>query len=167
MSTAFSEPTNSSTAANPEAEGSLDYRQLADAVLADLVRQVRSTASIHVLDDDQETFGAALLAGVVLGMAMSTITFSRNVASTDMRSRAQARADLQIARARAWPSYATLGDLALTVYNPADDGLKTETSVKVDTTSGHNYTVVQVTITGTPSTNLPIPVKRSITIAAP
>src|SRR5690606_10845775 len=34
MSTAFSEPTNSPSAASPEADHALDYRQLADAVLA-------------------------------------------------------------------------------------------------------------------------------------
>jgi prepilin-type N-terminal cleavage/methylation domain-containing protein len=108
-----------------------------------------------------------ILAGVVLGMAMSTLTFSRGVRSSDAKSRAQAKADMQIARARAWSSYATLSSLSGPQYNVTEGGLAPTTVVTVDTTRGINITVVQVTINGTTTGVLPAPIVRKITIAAP
>ncbi len=108
-----------------------------------------------------------ILAGVVLAMGMSTTTLSRSVRNSDVRNRAQSVADMQIGRARAWPSYATLSQLAREKYNGTSDGLTSATIVSVDTTAGQNVTMVTVSVSAVQSTLMPIPVSRTITIAAP
>lgn len=108
-----------------------------------------------------------LLSGVVLAMAMGTTLASRRVSNSNGASRAQAVADLQIARARVWPSYATLTDLAGTVYNVAVDGMKPTTTVVVDSLNNLYQTRITVTVTGSATSGLTIPIRRSITIAAP
>ena len=107
-----------------------------------------------------------ILAGVVLTMAMNTTKSSRSVASSGTRSRAQALLDQQISRARIWPTYSTLNLLTNAKYNSANNGLMPTTVVTVDSASGKNLTTVTVTVTG-PSSVLPTPMKRSISIAAP
>lgn len=107
-----------------------------------------------------------VLAGVVLTMSMNTTKSSRNVATSGTRSRAQALLDQQIARARIWPTYSTLSQLALAQYNVSNNGLTPTTAISIDTTSNKNLTTVTVTVTGAASV-LPTPMSRSISIAAP
>lgn len=109
----------------------------------------------------------ALLAGVVLTMGMNTTVSSKNVSASGSRSRAQAMVDQQISRARSWPTYSTLGDLTGARYNPVSNGLSTSTAITVDTTGNRNLTTVAVTVTGSTTRVLAVPVKRSISIAAP
>jgi prepilin-type N-terminal cleavage/methylation domain-containing protein len=108
-----------------------------------------------------------LMSTVVLAMSMSSMAFSNKISDSSGRSRAQSMSDMQIARARAWPTYATLSDLEGGSYNTAVDGLTPSTSVVVDTTGGLNVTRISVTITGGPGSGLRIPMRRSITLAAP
>lgn len=108
-----------------------------------------------------------LLAGVVLAMAMGTTLVSRSVSDTGARSRAQALADLQIARVRAWPSYGTLSDLTGAAYNGTTGGLVSSTQVAVDSAQGIRTTTVTVTITGQGGSGLKLPVRRRIVVAAP
>jgi prepilin-type N-terminal cleavage/methylation domain-containing protein len=108
-----------------------------------------------------------LLTTVVVGLAMSTVVFSRSVADASGRTRAQAIADMQINRALVWPSYGTLTTLSTAAYNGSFDGYQLATSVSVDSTSRRNRTVVTVNVTSSVPGRLPTPVTRSITIAAP
>jgi prepilin-type N-terminal cleavage/methylation domain-containing protein len=108
-----------------------------------------------------------ILATVVLAMGAGNSRMSQKVSDASGRSRAQAFADVQIGRARAWPTYATLSALAGAGYNTPSDGLSPSTVVAVDTTGGRNITRVTVTITGTGTSGLRTPIIRSISIAAP
>lgn len=108
-----------------------------------------------------------ILTSVVLTMAMNTTVAGRKVASSGNRSRAQAIVDQQIARARTWPTYATLNQLTATKYNTGGTGLTSSTVVTSDTTAGRSITTVMVTVTGSSSAVLSAPIVRSISIAAP
>jgi prepilin-type N-terminal cleavage/methylation domain-containing protein len=108
-----------------------------------------------------------ILAGVVLAMGLNTTTVSKSVRDADFKNRAQSVAELQIGRARAWPTYATLSELTAARYNGSADGLVTATTVSRDTLNGMNTTTVTVQISAVVSSNLPTPVSRTITIAAP
>jgi len=108
-----------------------------------------------------------ILVGVVLAMGMSTTTLSRSVRDSDVRNRAQSVADMQIGRARAWPTYATLNQLASVRFNGTADGLTSATTVTVDTMSGQNITRVRVTVAAVATAVLSTPISRTISIAAP
>jgi len=108
-----------------------------------------------------------ILAGVVLAMGMSTTTLSRSVRNADVRNRAQSVADMQIGRARAWPTYSTLGLLREARFNGTADGLTSATAVVVDTASGMNITRITVSVSAVAASLLPVPVSRTIIIAAP
>jgi len=108
-----------------------------------------------------------LLVGVVLAMGMGTTVMSKNVSDSSGRSRAQALADMQIGRARAWPTYATLSALSAANFNTAVGGLTPATAVAVDSSGGRNITRVSVTVTGGTGSGLRAPIVRSISIAAP
>ena len=108
-----------------------------------------------------------ILSGVVLAMGMSTTNFGKKVSNSDVRNRAQSVADMQVGRARAWPTYATLSQLAAARYNGTVDGLVSATAVAIDTSQGMNITKVTVTVSAVQSSLLPTPIKRTITIAAP
>lgn len=108
-----------------------------------------------------------ILAGVVLAMGMSTTTLSRSVRNADIRNRAQSVAEMQIGRARAWPTYATLVQLSEARFNGTADGLTSATSVAVDTSSGMNITRITVNVSAVSTSLMPLPVSRTITIAAP
>ena len=108
-----------------------------------------------------------ILAGVVLAMGMSTTTVSHSVRDADFKNRAQSVAEMQIGRARTWPTYSTLSALTDAQYNGSADGLVTATTVSKDTLNGMNTTTVTVKISAVASSNLPTPVTRTITIAAP
>lgn len=109
----------------------------------------------------------ALLSGVVLSMALGTSLLSRSVVGASGRSRAQALADQQIARARVWPAYGTLSQLTTATYNGAVDGFTVATAVAIDSTSRQHITRLTVTVSSTNAALLPAPVKRTISIAAP
>lgn len=108
-----------------------------------------------------------ILVGVVLAMGMSTTVLSRSVRDSDIRNRAQSVADMQIGRARAWPTYSTLIQLTEPKFNGTVDGLTSSTTVTVDTTSGQNITKVKVTVSAVASALLSTPISRTISIAAP
>lgn len=108
-----------------------------------------------------------ILSGVVLAMGMSTTNFSRKVTNSDVRNRAQSVADMQVGRARAWPTYSTLSQLSAAKYNGNVDGLISATTVVLDTTKGMNITKVTVTVSAVQSSLLPMPITRTITVAAP
>lgn len=109
----------------------------------------------------------ALLVTVVIGLSMSTVVFSRAVSDTSGRTRAQALADMQINRALVWPSYGTLPLLATAPYNGTIDGFTLSTSVSVDTLGRRDRTVVQVSVSSAVPGQLLVPVRRTITLAAP
>ena len=102
---------------------------------------------------------------VVLGQG--SLRFSRGVADTSLRARAQALADAQIAMARTWPTYATLENLSLTAYNESIDGLVRTTSVTADTLGGRNVKRLVVTVRSARAGALAPDVVRAITVAAP
>jgi prepilin-type N-terminal cleavage/methylation domain-containing protein len=108
-----------------------------------------------------------ILAGVILAMGMSTTTASKSVRDADFKNRAQSVAEMQIGRARTWPTYSTLSELTAARFNGTADGLVTATTVSRDTLNGMNTTTVTVQISAVVSSNLPTPVSRTITIAAP
>ncbi len=108
-----------------------------------------------------------ILSGIVLAMGMSTTNFQRKVTDSGVRTRAQSVAEMQLGRARAWPTYSTLSQLSTTRFNGTSDGLTSATTVSVDSTNKMNITTVTVTVTAVPSNLLPNPVVRSISIAAP
>lgn len=108
-----------------------------------------------------------LLVGVVLAMAMSSTTASHSVSDAGARSRANAIADQQIALARVWTSYNTLGELSGSLYNATQEGLQPTTAVVVDSAHGVRTTTVIVSVTGEPGSGLRQPVVRRLTIAAP
>jgi prepilin-type N-terminal cleavage/methylation domain-containing protein len=106
-----------------------------------------------------------VLAGVVLAIGMSTALLGRSMRSSDIRNRAQSVADMQIGRARAWPTYSTLSSLSAAKFNGSMDGLVSSTSVTVDSASGKNVTTVTVTVTSARSGELSSPVVRKVAIA--
>lgn len=108
-----------------------------------------------------------LLSGVVLSMALGLSLLSRSVVGASGRSRAQALADQQIARARVWPAYGTLSQLTTAGYNGTVDGFTVATAVSVDSSNRQHVTRLTVTVSSTNPALLPAPVKRTITIAAP
>lgn len=112
-------------------------------------------------------FALTVLTGVVLALSMGTTKLRVNVSDSSVRSRAQARADLQIAMARTWPSWSTLENLSGATYNASENGINTSTVVSADTTAGKRIKRITVTVTATPTTAMPTPIKRSIAVAAP
>jgi prepilin-type N-terminal cleavage/methylation domain-containing protein len=108
-----------------------------------------------------------ILGGVVLTMALGTTKFSASIRDSDVKNRAQSVADMQIGRARAWPTYSTLSQLSTARFNPAEDGLSSVTTVIADTTGGQSITRVTVTVSAALTASLPVPITRSIIIAAP
>jgi prepilin-type N-terminal cleavage/methylation domain-containing protein len=106
-----------------------------------------------------------ILAGVVLAMGMSTTTLGKSVRSSDLKNRAQSVADMQIGRARAWPTYSTLSQLAGSKFNGTADGLISTTTVSIDSASGKNLTTVSVSVNSTTTGALSSPVTRTVFIA--
>ena len=104
------------------------------------------------------------LVEVVLALSMGTTKFQRSVGDSNVRSRAQARADLQLAMARSWPTWSSLEALTGNAYNGSADGLVTSTSISVDTSRGQRIKRITVVVS---SPSMPLPVRRSIAVAAP
>jgi prepilin-type N-terminal cleavage/methylation domain-containing protein len=105
-----------------------------------------------------------LLSGVVLMLSMGTTKFQRSVVDSNIRSRAQARADLQLAMARSWPTWSTIENLTGGTYNATADGLTTVTTVSADTSGKKRIKRITVTVS---ASGMPVPVKRTIAVAAP
>jgi prepilin-type N-terminal cleavage/methylation domain-containing protein len=108
-----------------------------------------------------------ILSGVVLSISVGTTKLSRAVGDANVRSRAFARADMIVALARTWPSWTTLETLAGPAYNAQSDGFFSTTLVTVDTTQGRRIKRLEVTVRAVPASLMPLPVRRTIAIAAP
>jgi prepilin-type N-terminal cleavage/methylation domain-containing protein len=109
----------------------------------------------------------AVLTSVVLVIGLGITKLQRSVGNSNIRTRAYARADVQIAMARSWPTWSTLENLSAAGYNGTKDGLVTSTTVAVDTTGNMRIKRIAVTVTSEQTGALPTPVKRAIAIAAP
>lgn len=109
----------------------------------------------------------AILTSVVLTIGLGTTKLQRSVGTSNIRTRAFARADVQIGMARAWPTWTTIDSLSKAVYNGTKDGLITTTSVSTDTTSNRRIKRITVTVNSVPTGALPSPVVRTIAISAP
>lgn len=108
-----------------------------------------------------------ILSGVVLSISVGTTKLSRAVGDANVRSRAFARADLIVGLARTWPSWNTLETLSGPTYNAERDGFVSSTIITADTTDGRRIKRLEVTVRAVPSELMPLPVRRSIAIAAP
>ena len=131
------------------------------------IRSVRRTRPRTGFTLIETMIAMVILSGVVLSISVGTTKLSRAVGDANVRSRAFARADMIIALARTWPSWTTLEALAGTTYNAERDGFVSTTTVAVDTTRGRRIKRLQVTVRSVPSSLMPLPVRRSIAIAAP
>lgn len=108
-----------------------------------------------------------ILSGIVMAIGVGTSRLQRSIGDSNIRTRAFARADVQIGMARAWPTWATLETLAGASYNGTRDGLVTTTTVTADTAGNRRIKRLSVTVTATQAGALPTPVRRTIAIAAP
>lgn len=108
-----------------------------------------------------------ILVTVVLAVALGTTRLQRSIGDSNIRTRAFARADVQIALARTWPTWTTLPLVAGGTYNGTRDGLVTSTSVTTVNSGTQRIHRVAVTVSSQVPGALPIPVRRSISIAAP
>ncbi len=108
-----------------------------------------------------------ILSGLLLAMGMGTTTMQRSIGDTNIRTRAFARADVQIGIARAWPTWSTLDLLAGSAYNGTQDGLTTTTTVTTDTTAKRRLKRISVTVKATQTGALKSPVRRTISVSAP
>jgi prepilin-type N-terminal cleavage/methylation domain-containing protein len=108
-----------------------------------------------------------ILSSVVLSISVGTTRLTRAVGDANVRSRAFARADMIVSMARTWPNWNTLETLATNSYNAERDGFVSTTVITADTTRGRRIKRLQVTVRAVPATLMPLPVRRSIAIAAP
>lgn len=108
-----------------------------------------------------------ILSSVVLSISVGTTRLTRAVGDANVRSRAFARADMIVSLARTWPDWNSLEMLATASYNAERDGFVSSTVITADTTRGRRIKRLQVTVRAVPSTLMPLPVRRSISIAAP
>lgn len=109
----------------------------------------------------------SIFSAVVLSIGLGTAKLQRSVSDSGLRTRAWARADVQIGMARAWPTWGTLENLAGAAYNGTQDGLVTTTVVQVDTLAQKRIKRLTVTVNSQAPGALVTPVKRTISIAAP
>jgi prepilin-type N-terminal cleavage/methylation domain-containing protein len=115
-----------------------------------------------------ETMVALVIISVIaLGVNLGTAKFTRTIADSNLRTRAQALADAQIALVRSWPTYTTLANLSGAAYNQGVTGLTRETVVARDTTGGRNVARVTVTVRSVVTGALTPNVVRTISVAAP
>jgi prepilin-type N-terminal cleavage/methylation domain-containing protein len=108
-----------------------------------------------------------ILSGVVMAIGIGTSRLQRSIGDSNIRTRAFARADVQIGMARSWPTWDTIENLTGAGFNGTRDGLVTATTVTADTTNGRRIKRVRVTVTAAATGALPVPVQRTIAIAAP
>ncbi|MBL0889422.1 MAG: prepilin-type N-terminal cleavage/methylation domain-containing protein [Gemmatimonadaceae bacterium] len=108
-----------------------------------------------------------ILSAIVLMIGLGTSQLQRAVGDAGIRSRAHARADMQIGLARTWPTWSTLERLSASSYNGLEDGLRTTTVVTADTTGRRRIKRVRVTVEAVPASLMPSPVTRNISIAIP
>jgi len=108
-----------------------------------------------------------ILSAIVLMIGLGTSQLQRAVGDAGIRSRAHARADMQVGLARTWPTWSTLERLSASDYNGLADGLRTTTVVTADTTGRRRIKRVRVTVEAVPASQMPSPVVRNISIAIP
>ena len=108
-----------------------------------------------------------ILSAIVLMIGLGTSQLQRAVGDAGIRSRAHARADLQIGLARTWPTWSTLERLTASSYNGLEDGLRTSTVVTADTSGRRRIKRVRVPVEAVPASLMPSPVVRNISIAIP
>ncbi|MBL0938685.1 MAG: prepilin-type N-terminal cleavage/methylation domain-containing protein [Gemmatimonadaceae bacterium] len=108
-----------------------------------------------------------ILSSIVLMIGLGTSKLQRAVGDAGIRSRANARADRIIGLARTWPTWTTIDRLGNGTYNGLADGLRTTTTVTSDTTGRRRIKRVSVLVESVPATQMPTPVRRNISIAAP
>ncbi|MBY0488446.1 MAG: prepilin-type N-terminal cleavage/methylation domain-containing protein [Gemmatimonadaceae bacterium] len=108
-----------------------------------------------------------ILSGLLLAMGMGTTNMQRSIGASNIRTRAFARADVQIGLARGWPTWSTLDLLAGASYNGTQDGLVTTTTVTTDTTNRRRLKRIAVTVTAVQAGALATPVRRTISVSAP
>lgn len=108
-----------------------------------------------------------ILSVLLLAMGLGTTKMQRSIGDSNIRTRAFARADVQIGLARGWPTWSTLDLLASATYNGTQDGLITTTTVVTDSSSNRRLKRVSVVVTAAQSGALPVPVRRTISLSAP
>lgn len=109
----------------------------------------------------------SIFSAVVLSIGLGTTKLQRSVSDSGLRTRAWARADVQIGMARAWPTWGTLENLTGVSYNGTKDGLTTTTVVQSDTLANKRIKRLTVTVKSQTPGALHTPVVRTISIAAP
>lgn len=108
-----------------------------------------------------------ILSGVVLSVSVGALRLAESVGDANVRNRAYARADQLVGIGRMWPDWSTLEQLQAAQYNPSRDGFTSVTTVTVDTLGGRRLKRFQVEVRSVPTSLMPTPVRRSISIAAP
>jgi len=108
-----------------------------------------------------------IMSAIVLMIGLGTSQLQRAVGDAGMRSRAHARADMQVGLARTWPTWNTLERITSSSYNGLADGLRTTTVVTADTSGRRRIKRVRVTVEAVPASQMPLPVVRNISISAP
>lgn len=108
-----------------------------------------------------------ILSGVVLSISVGTTRLNRAVGDANVRSQAFARADMLVGMARTWPDWNTLETLAGASFNSTRDGFTSTTTVTADTTNRRRIKRVEVVVRATQTHLMPLPVRRTISIAAP
>lgn len=108
-----------------------------------------------------------ILSVLLLAMGMGTTKMQRSIGDSNVRTRAFARADVQIGLARGWPTWSTLDLLAGAAYNGTQDGLVTTTTVTTDTTANRRLKRISVVVNAVPASALRTPVRRTISVSAP
>jgi len=98
-----------------------------------------------------------ILSVIVMGLAMTTISFLHETTLDTSRVRATTSADTRIAQIKGWPDYSALTTFGVVENNVPDIGWTRTTVVHRDTTR------ITVTVTGP---GLVAPVARSTAISA-
>jgi prepilin-type N-terminal cleavage/methylation domain-containing protein len=117
-----------------------------------------------------------ILSVIVMGLAMTTISFLHETTTDTSRVRATTSADTRIAKIKGWPDYSALTTFAAVENNVPDPGWTRTTVVNRDTTvatacgaptfppcPNNDITRITVTVTGP---GLVAPVARSTAISA-
>ncbi len=127
----------------------------------------RASNTRHGFTLIETVLAMTILSAIVLMIGLGTSQLQRAVGDAGIRSRAHARADMQVGLARTWPTWSTLERLSASNYNGLADGLRTTTVVTADTTGRRRIKRVRVTVEAVPASLMPSPVVRNISIAIP
>lgn len=108
-----------------------------------------------------------MLATLTLALMSNSAKMIRGVTDDRTRTLAATSADERIARVRVWPNYATLEATFVAVENdtPLPGWTRTTTMTRTGTSGGINdFKRATVVVTGP---GLPVPISRSVALAAP